>query len=400
MRIDLWGDEVDRLSEFTLTDQRSTADIEVCRAFPCRELLPTDEVQNRASKLISQQPWGREQWERLSEGQIFDGMESWLPWLTEDEHVLTDLLPANGQVLLLDPRRMHDRARELLDEEASLASSLATTWGLAADQRFPQLHVEVDRLLAKTKAPVRMVTNAPEGPDTAVINVSSWAPVVGDGSKVAKQIIDLTGKGFSVIITADGKASAQRMSAALAEEGVDAPYEPDPDMNLKTPGAKIIVAGMERGFIFPARRLLCLPKPMCRGVVELTVRSVPASALALPFMVTCSRATTSFITITALVNTPAWCSAPSAAPTKTICCSNTRVATSFTYRLIRSTPFVLIPVAKRRRCTSWAARTSVRQRPACAALCAILPPSWLCFIKSARTRLVTLSAKTRPGSAN
>jgi transcription-repair coupling factor (superfamily II helicase) len=62
VRIDLWGDEVDRLSEFTLIDQRSTGDIDCVELFPCRELLPTEEVKTRAAKLVTQQPWGREQW--------------------------------------------------------------------------------------------------------------------------------------------------------------------------------------------------------------------------------------------------------------------------------------------------------------------------------------------------
>ena len=42
-------------------------------------------------------PWGRAQWERLAEGQLFDGMESWLPWLVDDDRVLPDLSgPAAG----------------------------------------------------------------------------------------------------------------------------------------------------------------------------------------------------------------------------------------------------------------------------------------------------------------
>src|SRR4051812_17774021 len=92
VRIDLWGDEVDRLSEFSVADQRSTADIKCAELFPCRELLPTEEVRERAARLVAKEPWGREQWERLAEGVMFDGMESWLPWLTEGEHALFDLL--------------------------------------------------------------------------------------------------------------------------------------------------------------------------------------------------------------------------------------------------------------------------------------------------------------------
>src|SRR5438477_511212 len=44
VRIDLWGDEVDRLSRFSVADQRSTDEIDEAWLFPARGLLPGDEV--------------------------------------------------------------------------------------------------------------------------------------------------------------------------------------------------------------------------------------------------------------------------------------------------------------------------------------------------------------------
>jgi hypothetical protein len=51
-------------------------------------MIPGSGGTQRALRLIGLEPWGREQWERLGEGLTFDGMESWLPWLTDGEHVL------------------------------------------------------------------------------------------------------------------------------------------------------------------------------------------------------------------------------------------------------------------------------------------------------------------------
>src|SRR5207244_2796855 len=48
VRIDLWGDEVDRLSQFSVADQRSTVAVDEARFFPVRELLATGEVGGRA----------------------------------------------------------------------------------------------------------------------------------------------------------------------------------------------------------------------------------------------------------------------------------------------------------------------------------------------------------------
>ena len=81
VRIDLWGDEVDRLTVFAVNDQRSLADLDLAVFFGCRELIPTAEVRSTAASLVTAQPWGATQWDRLAEGESFDGMESWLPYV-------------------------------------------------------------------------------------------------------------------------------------------------------------------------------------------------------------------------------------------------------------------------------------------------------------------------------
>ena len=151
VRIDLWGDEVDRLTRFGVNDQRSIDDLAEALIFPARELIPTDDVRARASKLVGAEPWGREQWERLAEGSLFDGMESWLPWLVDADELLTDVLPTSAKVLLVEPRRMRDRAIDLLAEEDDLAKALASTWERDPDKPFPRLHAEPDRLLERAR---------------------------------------------------------------------------------------------------------------------------------------------------------------------------------------------------------------------------------------------------------
>src|ERR671919_972845 len=198
VRIDLWGDEVDRLTEFSVADQRSTGDMAEAAIFPCRELLPTPDVRERAERLIGLEPWGREQWERLAQGLVFDGMESWLPWLTKDEHVLLDVVGDGAQVLLPEPRRMRDRAADLLAEEADLAATLAVTWGAVGPEEdsspgsgrhgdhsrgenpFPRLHLDFDRVLAHTRAPAWHLVAVPDRPDTPQVQATGWDPAVGD----------------------------------------------------------------------------------------------------------------------------------------------------------------------------------------------------------------------------
>jgi transcription-repair coupling factor (superfamily II helicase) len=263
VRVDLWGDEVDRLTEFSVNDQRSTIDLAETEIFAARELLPTDEVRTRAERLIGREPWGRDQWERLSQGLTFDGMESWLPWLTEGEHLLSDLIPADAQVLLVEPRRMRDRAGELLDEEASLAGALAVTWGADTTRDLPRLHLPFDRLLAHTKAPAWTVTTAPEGPQTTTIQAMGWDPVVGDPAKLAKQLHDFKADGYRVVVAAEGEGTANRIRSVLKDEGVDS--------------AEVVVQPLERGFILPTIKLAVLAESDVTGRRRAHRRARPRS---------------------------------------------------------------------------------------------------------------------------
>ncbi len=273
VRIDLWGDEVDRLTVFDVADQRSIGDLDLVAVFGCRELLPTPAVQARAAELVESEPWGRAQWEKLADGQVFDGMESWLPWLHPAEHLLTDLLPPAAQVVLVEPRRVRDRAVELVDEEAALADTLAATWGATpevesaggpegAGERFPRLYLPFDRLLAESSAPVLSLVSVAEGPATPAVTVRGFDPVAGDPSRLASQVTGLVDGGYSVTLCSPTDAGAGRLSTVLAEEGVAAPLSSDA---VGSPGVRVVAAPLAAGFAVPDARVAVLSESDVTG---------------------------------------------------------------------------------------------------------------------------------------
>ena len=289
VRIDLWGDEIDRLTEFDPGDQRSVADLAYVELFGCRELLPTEAVQARAATLVGTEPWGRTQWERLADGQLFDGMESWLPWLVSDERVLPDMVGAGGRVVLVDPRRIRDRARDLNEEEEALAKALATTWGLRAgavddagqggaddgDQSspFPHLHVGYERLLDHAAAPVLSMVPVAESPGVPTVSARGFEPVHGDRSRLAVRLSEMASQGYSVTVCAEGAGSASRLAAVLAEEGLIVPVvadgaDGDPGLeplDLARPGIRVVVAPLERGVVVAAAKVAVIAEADITG---------------------------------------------------------------------------------------------------------------------------------------
>jgi len=231
--------------------------------YGCRELVPTAAVRARASDLIEREPWGRSQWERLAAGQSFDGMEAWLPWLHTEEQLVTDLLAEQSQVVLVEPRRVRDRAAELYDEEGALAGALASTWGYRGEpETIPRLHAHFDRLLEHCDAAVLALPSVADGPSVPAITVRGFPPVTGDAAVLARQVVELTAERFAVALCASSAGAADRLSRVLADEGVVAPVVRSADAG---PGAQVLVAPLSSGFVLPDSRLALLAESNITG---------------------------------------------------------------------------------------------------------------------------------------
>jgi transcription-repair coupling factor (superfamily II helicase) len=262
IRLDLWGDEVERLTEFSVTDQRSTSEINSVIIAPAREMRPTPAIRERAKELIVSEPWGKEQWERLAEGQLFDGMESWLPWLASEELVLADLLSSEALVLLIDPKRLKDRSLDLIAEETDLARTLASTWQALDDdgnpRSFPGLHVPFERMLKKCEASVWAIDSIPTGPTQPKFETIPWETAAGSPIRLLDQVRELSiSTDQRLVVAANGPGSAQRMAKTLRSESIDLRVHVTDTYDGEA-GGHVVAAPLERGFIAPTLALAVL----------------------------------------------------------------------------------------------------------------------------------------------
>ena len=138
VRIDFFGDEIEDLSYFEVSDQRTfkpaTGGVEI---YPCRELLLTPEIKHRAIEVKDQYPAAAEMLEKISQEITFEGMESLIPLLVEKTETLLSRMPANTQIIFIDEQRIRSRAADLL---ATNEEFLNASWSNAALGAMAPLH--------------------------------------------------------------------------------------------------------------------------------------------------------------------------------------------------------------------------------------------------------------------
>ena len=137
IRVELFGDEIERITVFDVTTQRSVESLERCDVFPAREWQPSDDVRATAQRAVATHPALAEVLQPLCDGEFVDGMESWLGWLCPHASTLINVLEESRKLLVVDPERVRQRSEDILLEESELADVMAATWGL---MEAPLLH--------------------------------------------------------------------------------------------------------------------------------------------------------------------------------------------------------------------------------------------------------------------
>ena len=130
-RVEFWGDTVEEVRWFKVADQRS---LEIADgglwAPPCRELLLTAQVRERARELAPQLAGVSDMLVKVAEGIAVEGMESLSPILLGDAmEPLLDILVPGTHVVLCDPERVRTRAADLVTTSEEF---LDASWANAA----------------------------------------------------------------------------------------------------------------------------------------------------------------------------------------------------------------------------------------------------------------------------
>ena len=234
VRLDFFGDELERLTVFDVANQRSRVDLESVVIAPVREWIPAARARERARSLAEHEPWGAQVFERLAAGDLFDGMEGWMSLFLDERRTLLDEVEA--YVLVVEPERVRARLNDLLDEERELADTVAATWQAAMNVTL--LHETYDDVLAR----VDVALEASGSSGGAAL--SSPPPVQGDAARVAAHVRSWARDRRGVVLSSN-PASVERMADQLRGEGLEVTTDPSRVLDVRL---SVLESALPAGF--------------------------------------------------------------------------------------------------------------------------------------------------------
>ena len=165
--------------------------------------------------MIDAMPWGRSTFDRLATGQLFDGMEGWMPLFVDEPRTLLDEVAGATRASWSRPDRVQRRLVDLLDEERELTDAVAATW--RASREIPLLHRDWSTC-SKVASTSRWTRHSPAR--AARLNLTSPPIVQGDAARIAAHVRGWSTKRRGVVLTSNA-AAVERMADQLRGEGLE-----------------------------------------------------------------------------------------------------------------------------------------------------------------------------------
>ncbi|KPC63287.1 transcription-repair coupling factor [Streptomyces chattanoogensis] len=284
LRVEFWGDDVEEIRYFKVADQRS---LEVAEhglwAPPCRELLLTDKVRQRAAALAEQHPELGELLGKIAEGIAVEGMESLAPVLVDDMELLLDVLPKGSMAVVCDPERVRTRAADLVATsqeflQASWAASAgggeapidvgaASLWGIAdVRDRARELGMMWWSVSQFTSGDIGRSADDEAGADDDTLKLGMHAPESyrGDTQRALSDTKQWLADGWRTVFVTEGHGPAARTVEVLGGEGIAARL--DADLPEISPSLVHVACGsIDNGFIDPQLKIAVLTETDLSG---------------------------------------------------------------------------------------------------------------------------------------
>ena len=235
IRLDFFGEQLERVAIFDIGSQRSIQELSETVVAPAREWVPNASQIELAKEMTKTQPWGRATFDRIANGEPFDGLEGWMSlFTTERVSLLDELGPI--KTFVISPEQIKSRLDDVFDEERELTNVVAATW--QATIEVPLLHLGYEELFG-TRSITALSSQA--GAESYMTS----APVTqGDHARIAAHIRGWNNARRAIVLSAN-PAAIERMADQLRGEGLEVSTNPDAVFDVRV---SVLESTVSHGF--------------------------------------------------------------------------------------------------------------------------------------------------------
>lgn len=283
LRVEFFGDEVEEIRRFSVADQRSIeveegAETPHVWAPPCREVLLSSKVRERAAALVEQIPAAADMLNKIADGVAVDGMESLAPVLADGMEPLLARLPSATRIVVLSPERVETRAADLV---ATTDEFLAAAWTATASGGEAPIDLSPAsfRTLEETRTAADQLSlpwwevggfardeELVEATDNHV-TVGAREPrgYAGDVEAVLTDVRDHVSHAWNVYVLTEGKGSGSRLVEVFSEADIPAHFEPVIEAPAPAATVTVTTAATYAGFVSEKAKLAVLTESEVLG---------------------------------------------------------------------------------------------------------------------------------------
>jgi transcription-repair coupling factor (superfamily II helicase) len=277
VRIDYFGDQIDEISTFSISDQRSISAVSSLVIYPCREIIIDEKIKSKAQQLGERFPQLKELTEKISQEIYFEGIESFAAGLIENYNSLIDYLPTTTQIWFIDQPRIISRSVDLIEtnQEFLEAAWSNLAWSEQEGKALPiDLTKELNRggfytfdqikELSKERGQVSKALNLYQSnPDEVELEFLDEVENFGNKFEAAvSQINEWFKAGYQITFTASGSGTLKRFSELLTN--ADLPFQIG-DSAPKTKVISLLTSSLAHGFISEKYKLILITEKDISG---------------------------------------------------------------------------------------------------------------------------------------
>lgn len=284
IRIEFFGDEIEEIKYFEISDQRSFSPVigEVT-IIPCREILITETVKEKAGQLKVIYPELLEMCNKIESGIYVEGIESLAGVLTSDLTNLLTYLPRNTEIVLLEQERIRSRVQDLIETNqeflAAAWSNIALTNKSDNTKNLVPLRDELQVGAFKSLRELKEVA-LEEGftwrsfdafsAETAPA-ISQFSEVEPYRNKIEKVIADITGYlklGYLVVLSLNGHGLQERYRDILQEADLPAVMQNEITTQLVRGSVYLVASSFKFSFVDEDKKVFFLTESDITGSRE------------------------------------------------------------------------------------------------------------------------------------